>query len=217
MWENFLAASKILYPIVAGLIGLFAGIYATKIKAKKDSSEADIQFRKQLIDQYNHIVLRVENLEAELQQKSEIILQQKNKLYRLENKLSEEFNHISVMQAYFAHMPRPAWLKAPDGIMYYINDAFQEQFGISKIQYEGQTDSNIWGIDIARTLREKDKLVLSNKKGLVTDIYLPSSPGSILFDHYEVALFPVMHKGQLIGVGGCVCRKLTNNEEEHGT
>lgn len=210
MLNSILEVSKYLLPALLAVLGT---TLTYRAKSKKDQSDASLAYRQQLIDQYNQLVLRVDNLERDNQQKALTILEQKNKLYRLENKLEEEFNYIAVIQGYYSHIPRPAWLKAPDGVMYYINDAFEDEFGVSKLAYEGQIDSNIWSDSVAKQFAEDDDKVLASKKGIEVVQYIPTCPGSSLFNPYKVLLFPVMYKTQLIGVGGIVCNKIEEIED----
>ena len=203
---------EVLKVIGPGAIGFVAGLipyFNTKRKTKADIA---ISYQQQLINQYNHIVKRVETLEEEKTSTVEELLKAKAKIQRLELKISEEFNLLGVLRSYYTHMPKPAWLKAPNGVMYFINDAYQDLFGVSKLAYEGQMDESIWGSEIASYFKESDLQVIDKRKGLVFKERYPVAPNSDVFMDVETMKFPVMNKSQLIGVGGVILKNTPPNQ-----
>lgn len=215
------------YIEIGKLLSLFFGgvgveYIRSKFKGKKDDKDADLALHQQLIDQYNHVIKRVDRLEKENSEKSEEIVkwqikysQLEAKHFQLETKLTDEFNYLAVMQSCYAHMARPAWLKDPNGVMYFINDEYENIYGVSKLAYEGQVDENIYNTDVAERFKFTDTEVIVKKQGIVYKDFIPIyKDGEYVQDDYvEVVKFPVMHKGRLIGVCGVVCRRL--NEEDN--
>lgn len=199
--------------IVPALVGFGASFLPFLNKWKKDSRDVDLSYYKQITEQYNHVVERLDKLESEKVVLTEENMVLKDKVLRLEYKLSDEFNHLAAMQSFFEHLPRPAWLKSTEGIVYYINSSCEEELKVPKLLYEGQTDEVVWGKEVAGRLREKDLEVIELKKAVTGVDTLPVSPGSDVFNSREVIRWPVTHKGTLIGVGGLVCRTVEAKED----
>lgn len=65
-------------------------------------------------------------------------------------KLAEKHDSFDILKNYLDSLPYPAWIKvmvgtedAPSFIMWHINPAYEDMFGISKERYVGKTDDQL--------------------------------------------------------------------------
>ena len=111
--------------------------------------------------------------------------------------------------AFVEHLPFPAWLKlVEDGgetfRMAWINRAYEEVYHIDRLQYEGRTDSEIWGKEIAQLYNENDVRVFVTRRAIVTQENINTDPingGEI--EVHIVSKFPVVLSGERkLAIGG---------------
>lgn len=158
-----------------------------------------------------------ETLVAENQALRNELSEMRNELDDMQNQLAAANAVITQMQAdradadtdvhevltsYYENIPLPAWLKKfeDDGQlrMVFINDAYAQMFGVSKLRYEGRTDSEVWGPAIAEVFREKDERVLRLVQGIIVEETWTTAKGS---QCWRISKFPVRFRQRLY-VGG---------------
>lgn len=193
----------------AATIPSFAGGYFI-FRGKKQSS-ADL-FAANLMDQVLKLNSEITSMKKDynLLMEQNILLNQhlneyKNKVAELEMKISEQFNHIEIIEAYYENMPGPAWMKDTSGVMFFINSAYEKQFGVSKREYQQSTDVQVWGEEIGNAFWKNDMKVLRAKKGFVVQEWVPFKKDLILFKIWK---FPIFIKDELIGCGGVCLEEL---------
>ena len=102
--------------------------------------------------------------------------------------------------------PAPKWLKSPDGVMLRLNKAYETEFllpfGITRSDYIGRTDFEIWPDEIARKFREKDQFVIKTGEP-VTTIEVVEYPDGTR-ENFEVTKYPWIINGTVLGVAGYV-------------
>jgi PAS domain S-box-containing protein len=92
--------------------------------------------------------------------------------------------------AFMNNSPVVAWLKDPATWTYrYVNNAFEEVFGITREAISKKTDFDLWPEEIARQLRENDLRVMSSDKTIQTSEDVPLPDGTV--HHWLVFKFPL--------------------------
>lgn len=181
-------------------------ITKAKSKAELNKTDAEIReaFRTQLLEQINSLSKRLSEMESLCQKQALELIDLRAQNSRLQTLMEDQFNHIAIMQCYYNNIPRPAWLKDADGFMYYINDAYEREWNISKYKYEGNPDSFVWPEQYAKEFRANDYIVAKEKRGMHFVEKVPVDPSDLSKGDrtWDVYKFPVIYKEDFIGIGG---------------
>ena len=173
--------------IIMALIGLLSTITATMYVDRQKLED------------------RVYELEREI--KLEVSLKHKIELENLilENRLSQTINTIDIIQAYIDSLPFPVWIKKRIGPFQYemviINTAYTRVFNITKVQYQGRSDFDVWPTELAQKFTQLDESVFNSKKVECKEepVIKQAKPSLDL-----VCKFPIKLNGKFIGVGGAI-------------
>lgn len=107
--------------------------------------------------------------------------------------------------SFIENCPLPTWCKDVNGTMVWINNEYEQQWGIKSSMYEGRTDFDVWPADIAAAFRRHDQLVIAQKHTLVTVEAVPdrlNDPNSPRRE-WRIWKFPVVNNtGDVVAVGG---------------
>lgn len=129
---------------------------------------------------------RIEYLETEMRQQqansNTKIIELTSQVFRLQSQLDKDLNIVDMFEQFMDSLPFEAWLKdvhlTEKGVtefrMLLINKRYEFNYGVSRSRYEGETDDQIWGDEIAQAFRENDLKVLATKSSLVTYETYPS-------------------------------------------
>tara|TARA_R110002012_G_scaffold320805_1_gene545661 strand:- start:5553 stop:6206 length:654 start_codon:yes stop_codon:yes gene_type:complete len=102
--------------------------------------------------------------------------------------------------------PAPKWLKSVDGVMLRLNKAYEKEFllpfDITRDDYIGHTDFEIWPHEVAKKFREKDQMVIRSGEP-ITDIETVEYPDGTK-ENLEVTKYPWTINGTVFGVAGYV-------------
>lgn len=99
------------------------------------------------------------------------------------------------------HLPTPAWMKAPGGVMVAINRHYEKRYGTQEKTYVGSSDRDMWGHPIADQFDDNDKQVFEIGKPIVVKEAAPlwSDPSR----EAMILKFPVRdRRGRIVFVGG---------------
>lgn len=162
-------------------------------------SAAESEFRTKLME-------RVERLEEAVAEKSRELHEAELKIAELERRVSEQFDHIGVLESFHDHVPGPCWLKDTAGRMYFINAAYEREWGVSRLKYEGRYDRDIWPPEVAEAFVAHDQHVLAEMRGIEAVEFVPDRPDAATGREWVIWKFPVMREREVVGVGGIALR-----------
>lgn len=150
--------------IIAGLSGgvltqVFTFIL-NRDKAKETAEKNDFQT----------IVEQWQSDNKRLREENQKHLQTQNDLYKKlaehERKISALNTKLLIMESAYMHIPVPSWLKDLDGTMLALNEAYEDNFlkplGLSRADYVGKTDFDIWDEETAKEYQQNDVKVLNS-------------------------------------------------------
>lgn len=115
--------------------------------------------------------------------------------------LLEQYSSI-----FFLSLPLPAWVKASDFRMLYINDAYEREFGVKKNEYVNKEDGIFWTTREAKVFRKHDRVVL--KRGH------PIAAKELIFnrntnrnERLEVIKWPLLVDKEIVAMAGIVVER----------
>lgn len=107
--------------------------------------------------------------------------------------------------SFIENCPLPTWCKDVNGTMVWINNEYEQQWGIKSSLYEGRTDYDVWPPDVAAHFRRHDQLVIAQKRTLLTVEEVPDNvrdPDGTR-RKWRIWKFPVLNnQGEVVAVGG---------------
>lgn len=90
------------------------------------------------------------------------------KIADLERQLFELRHKLEVMEFAPFSIPLPMWMKGPFGVIDFINDEYEETFlkprGLTRDDYLGKTDFEIWPREVAEEYRKHDQEVMETER-----------------------------------------------------
>ncbi len=117
--------------------------------------------------------------------------------FRMEQALrdSEE-----LFKLFMRFLPGLAYIKGPDRRATYVNERFEEWFGVPREEWTGKTNDEVWPEEFAEKVRQDDEAVLKEGRSVETLEYL-TLPGSGLHT-YLTHKFPIARPGRPTLLGG---------------
>lgn len=202
-WNWFPSILSSIITMIAMLtVAIVTGIFDSRNMNDQNLSATQIS----AIEKIPEYLTLNDNLQKEIQE----LRAQVNQLTVENNRLLliQELK-IDAITAYFQYIPLPAWLKIydpgiDDFIMNDINLAYEREWGISEFQYEGKTDAEVWGEEVAKEFRENDFIVINSRDAILTQETVPDSPNDPSNSRmWFIIKFPVIISDKTyIGVGG---------------
>lgn len=123
----------------------------------------------------------------------------------LRYRLQKSVNQLDVIQTYIDSLPLPAWVKKrrDDGQfeMIMINNAYVKRYDVSKFEYVGKTDRQIWGDENAIKFEKIDQLVYDTKRRFCGKTSINDHDKNDVVDFCK---FPLIIGTTDYGVGGVV-------------
>jgi PAS domain-containing protein len=199
--------------VVTAVFGLLSagitGLITYRTTNKKEDRSAQGELINQLMLRVDNLSNRISSLEEANEEQAIEIIELRSKNSKLEQTVREEFNHINIIKSYYTYMPKPAWLKSTDGLMFFVNDAYERQWGISRLKYEGQPDERVWPLEFAEEFKNNDETVIREMKGFSFIERVPNDPydPKAGVSEWDVYKFPVVYKGELLGIGGVAFKR----------
>lgn len=153
---------KIIEIVIAGLVGLGSKYGIDFFNSKRREKRVDFDTILQRLDKE---LTESKKKQEELSAKNQEL---QNQLLKMQGEIMNLRNKIILLESAQNHSPLPMWLKDTDGTMLALNDAYTETFlepnGISKKDYVGHFDKDVWPLHIAQEYGENDRQVLVTKK-----------------------------------------------------
>ena len=100
---------------------------------------------------------------------------------------------------FMRHLPGLATMKDENHRISYLNETFEETFGISRNEWIGKTVEEVFPSETASQLRESDQWVLSNGRALKVKEDMQQTDG---VHHYLTYRFPIRRPGRATVLGG---------------
>jgi len=154
------------------------------------------------------VLERVEILEQRNEQLQAKVMVLGIEAVELKAQLSDNVTRKDLYQAFLDGLPFPAWIKrrGEDGVfrMIMINNSYVNTFGVSKARYEGNTDEDIWGEEIARGFKKADDEVFATKGYVLTRELIPQRGPDTKAAWSRVWKFSIKLGESNYGVGGVV-------------
>jgi len=131
-----------------------------------------------------------------------------SQLKQLDKKLTTQhrikLDSKAFLSAFVECAPVPIWIKDGDGIMRFINEAYEKIYGIDRLAYIGKKDSEVWGQDISQEFRKKDLEVMQGRTVAYAIEKVPNRAGFRQYDHLQVVKFPLYSGPEVIGIAGMI-------------
>ena len=129
---------------------------------------------------------------------------QLNRIVKLEKTVTKlHLQIVSLESAHYDH-PYPSWLKDVDGVMLYVNRAYEEVFlspyGVKSEDYVGHTDFEVWPEDIARQFVLNDQKVIRSKQTLEDYEDIQMEGGEMT--RWRIIKYPRFSGRRIIGIAG---------------
>src|SRR5213593_736475 len=97
--------------------------------------------------------------------------------------------------AFMDNSPAVAFMKDEDGRFVYVNQLFERFFKLTRLQWMGKTDFDLWPEETARQLRDNDRAILAEDRPAEIFETFPGPDG--ILRHWLVFKFPVKdHAGR---------------------
>lgn len=135
----------------------------------------------------------------------------------LQSMLKDNVTRNDLYQTFLDGLPFPAWIKkkTPTGKfrVVMINNAYAHQFNISKARYEGSTDAEVWGAEIAKGFEDADNRVFNSKGYTLTRERFPTDGVGSKPEWHSVWKFSLSLGHGRYGVGGIVVVDFLENDK----
>lgn len=189
--------------IINGIVALATALLtfgASRLTQKKQENLADFQ---ELMNRWETDNDRLRHdLKAITTERDHLLLEKYETSLETQGLLSKLRSQLQMLESGHWNCPLPWWLKAPDGTMLALNEAYEEMFlkpmGKKTDDYIGNQDADMFGAEIAQVFRKHDLFVFNSRKtwsGFEMD-----GQGNKI---YVIKYVRFAH-GMAIGIGGIV-------------
>lgn len=112
----------------------------------------------------------------QLNQDKQRLLREMQERRRVEEALRESEQRF---HAFMDNSPSVAFIKDATGRMLYVNKTFERYFALSKTEWEGKKDLQLWPEPVARRLKDNDRHVLKYDRTIEIEESVPMPDGQI--------------------------------------
>lgn len=131
----------------------------------------------------------------------------RNRVAELEVQIVQKIDQIKTLESFPEYMPGPAWMKNKASRMLLINSAYEREWGVTKWQYVGKLDSDIWPEEIAAKFQKHDQDVINCGCSIRTYELVPKFALQPISEknpakRWEVWKWPVIKDGNIFGIAG---------------
>lgn len=124
--------------------------------------------------------------------------------YEHQEEINQELKaSISTIKSSYPDLPIPMWLKDHNGVMLSLNKAYEDAFlfpqGMTRLDYLGKHDDDVWGEEIAEVFRQNDLRAISQKK---MSFVIEDDLDSDVLKGWQFFKYPKYVDGIFVGVGG---------------
>lgn len=187
--------------VITALISAAAGgglgsLLTYKAKAKEQEND---EFRI-LIAEYKEMLKAnrndIENLQHQIDELKAQLSERELTILGLQNRLI-------IFESSHTDIPLPMWLKDTKGVMLFLNDEYEKQIlhpiDMTKADYIGRTDRDVWAEEIADAWRENDLKIMRTKSPQMMTEHWYGPDGMI---EGRVVKYPRFLNRTVIGIGG---------------
>lgn len=181
---------------VIGPTGLVAMFLIWKFFTDKRKENAPTNFTEAQTAFNAQILKRLDKLEDENRR-----LMEENASLRLQ--VAQLRRDFDLMESAHHDLPIPQWMKDTNGVMLSLNKAYEELFllpmGLNRHDYVGNTDEEVWGVDIANRFRQIDSDVLHTGRPFNGTVIIPYRGEE---KEFHIIKYPRFVGGSAVGVAG---------------
>ena len=138
-----------------------------------------------------------------------ILKEENKKLADLKREVSDLRQKVLLIESSTQNLPLPMWLKDLGGIMLALNPTYEQEFlfprGYTAGDYVGQSDHNVWPIEVANSFIANDKWVARNKSVFYGYENVPDAHGELV--EWYIIKYPRYASGVLVGIAGVAIKK----------
>lgn len=130
-------------------------------------------------------------------------------LERLDEAEQQALGARAQAQALLDNIPHVAWMKNLDGVFLAVNEPFARACGLSKLEVLGNTDREVWPLELAQRYMEDDRRVIESGEKIFVEELIAESTGTKWFETFKT---PVRDSnGRPIGTVG-LARDITERK-----
>ena len=181
---------------------MYVGLDSNDAAQASNRTSADVAI-------YEATLRRVAELEDDKRNLESQVFQSNLKVIELMTKSGGEKDGFQILQDYIDSQNFSAWIKIKDEQgrfrMLMINNHYAAEYCISKLQYHGSTDYDIWPEDVAREFEKNDQMVLESKGSFVFSERVPRKncrTGMVAKINLHIFKYTVTLPSGQLGVGG---------------
>lgn len=117
-------------------------------------------------------------------------------------------HQLMIFEGSHGDIPLPIWLKDTNGVMLYLNDEYERRIlqpiGLTKEDYIGRTDFDVWDKHIAQNFVNNDLEVMRRKKPVEFDEEWSSGSQGFIGKLIKYPRFMNSGSRTVIGIGGTI-------------
>jgi hypothetical protein len=213
---------------IEAVVAIFTGYLLYENRRQKNSNEGFpnlVKAQEEVISRLSRDLASImdkENLSTAEERSLRIeIANLKKQIEMYVEEINHKYNNIDLFRDFCEHIPTPMWMKKTnlDGghaTMLFINQAYEIQWKISKVSYEGKTDMDVWPEKIANAFAKIDEEVSRKAITIVTKEQVPLIPFNKIskdnpLRNWIIWKFPIISEDEVVGVGGVAIRCENDN------
>lgn len=127
--------------------------------------------------------------------------------YELKNDVESLKRNMLILSLADDNFPNPKWIKSVDLMMIKLNKAYEkaylEPYGMTRDDYIGEYDYDVWPEDVAAGFREGDRMVLEAGTPVTFFEELRMSEKEP-YKKVKVTKYPIKVNGVTVGIGGYI-------------
>lgn len=198
--------AKILIPAISAIS---ASVLTLLFNRKKLRHDVEDQFRDDIIAELNTLRNEVKYWTEKYYSLADEYSKLSSDMKLLERDLTMK---IALFESAHSDLPLPMWLKDPDGKMLSLNDAYEfeflKPFGLTKDDYIGKYDTDVWPKEISEEYYENDRKVYLTGETW-EGVEMVARPDSGIVEEWQIVKYLRQSSGVKIGIGGIAIKMLT--------
>jgi PAS domain S-box-containing protein len=143
---------------------------------------------------------RNDSLTKQIEDISRDNLEFRLRYFECQMKNADSDTREEILEAFIESVPFPMWIKNAQFEMVRMNTAYTAVFGITKQEYIGFNDYDVYPKEIADQYRLNDQLVLNSNRSITLEEYVLLSDGTRV--KMRIYKFRVLLYGDVYGLGG---------------
>lgn len=197
--------------IAEGIGAAFAAYLVFKNKQNKTIASGYPSLIKSYEDAVSRISTEIMDLRELLKEKDIYLVKLEKAVSSLKLEINSKYDTIDGFRDFCEYIPTPTWVKKPNyggySEMFFINQAYETQWKISKTSYNGKLDDVIWPDTIAKKFAKHDKDVTMKGISIIAYEDVPKIPfeeisKTNITNKWIIWKFPIIVDSKIFGVGG---------------